>query len=83
MQIRPAAIALVVLRGAAIFLGGFTLIGLIGEIRGRTADVSLWWVDLHDVASLARIGLLGALGVLLIGWGGRSAPEHAGAAPWP
>ena len=74
MQIRPAAIALVVLRGAAIFLGGFTLIGLIGEIRGRTADVSLWWVDLHDVASLARIGLLGALGVLLIGWGGRSAP---------
>jgi vancomycin permeability regulator SanA len=58
------------LRGAALFLAGFTGIGLIGEIRGRTLDPSLWWVDLGDLDSAARrlllaaiAGLLGALAV--------------------
>jgi vancomycin permeability regulator SanA len=74
MHIRSLVIAAVIFRGAAIFLGGFTLIGLIGEVRGRTADVSLWWVDLHDLPGLVRIGLLGVLSVLLIGWGARNEP---------
>ena len=74
MQIRLMAIAHLLLRGAASFLGAFTLVGLIGELRGRTADTSLWLVDLHDVPSLVRIALLAAFGVLLIGWGARSAP---------
>ena len=74
MQIRLLAIAHVLLRGAASFLGAFTLIGLIGEVRGRTTDVSLWIVDLHELASPIRVALLAAFGVLLIGWGARSAP---------
>ena len=74
MRTRLTAVAHVLLRGTAMFLGAFTLIGLIGEVRGRTTDASLWFVDLHDVPSVARFALLGAFGVLLIGWGARSAP---------
>ena len=67
-------VAFLVLRGGAIFLGVFTLVGLIGELRGGTSDVNLLWVDIHDMPSAARIGLLGAFGGLLIVWGVRSAP---------
>jgi vancomycin permeability regulator SanA len=74
MQTRLIIGAHVLLRGAGIFLGAFTLIGLIGEVRGRTTDVSLWFVDLHDVPTVVRLALLGAFSALLIGWGARSAP---------
>jgi vancomycin permeability regulator SanA len=65
---RTHAIVLVGLRGAAIFLGTFTLIGLVGELRGRTADVSLWWIDLHDLPPAVRVGLLGVFAGLLLAW---------------
>ena len=53
-------------------LGGFTLLGLVGELRGRTADVSLWWVDIRDLPDLLRLLLLGAFAVLLMAWAVRS-----------
>jgi vancomycin permeability regulator SanA len=62
------------LRGLALFLGVFTLIGLIGELRGRTTDLSLWWVDLRDLPGVLRIGLLTALSGLLVAWAVRAAP---------
>ena len=74
MRHQTERVALLVLRGGAIFLGVFTLVGLIGELRGRTADVNLWWVDVHDLPGAVRIGLLGTFGGLLFVWGVRSAP---------
>ena len=49
-------------------LGGFSLVGLVGELRGRTADVSLWWIDLRDLPDVVRIALVGAFAVLLLAW---------------
>ncbi len=57
-----------VLRGAALFLAVFTLIGLVGEARGRTADMSLWWIDLHDLPFGERFAFLGAVSCLLGAW---------------
>ena len=57
-----------VLRGAAMFLAVFTLIGLVGEARGRTADMSLWWIDLHDLPFGERFAFLGAVSCLLGAW---------------
>ena len=34
-------------RAAALFLGGFTLLNLLGEWRRAGFDASLWWVDLR------------------------------------
>jgi uncharacterized SAM-binding protein YcdF (DUF218 family) len=64
------------LRGFSLFLGAFTLVGLVGELRGRTTDVSLWWIDLRDLPPMLRIGLLGALSGLLVLWAIRSAPSR-------
>src|SRR4029077_7370026 len=60
-------------RGWAFVLGGFTLIGLVGELRGRTADVNLWWVDLRDLPDFVRILVLGAFAVLVLAWAARPA----------
>jgi len=73
----PAGIAAVVLRGAALFLAVFTLIGIIGELRGRTLDPSLWWVDIHDVPNAARLLLLAAIAVLLAAWAVRPSAGRA------
>lgn len=55
------------LRGAALFVAAFLLIGLVGEARGRTLDPSLWLLDLHDVSPAVRMaGLSAAVG--LLGW---------------
>jgi vancomycin permeability regulator SanA len=72
--IRPGAIAL---RGLALFLGCFTIVGLIGELRGRTIDVSLWWIDLRDIAGVIRIPLLASFGGLLLSWAVRAVPGVA------
>jgi vancomycin permeability regulator SanA len=66
--VRPRPLLLYPARGWALVLGGFTLIGLLGELRGRTADVSLWWVDLRDLPDLVRTVLLGAFAVVLVVW---------------
>ena len=62
------------LRGLALFLGVFALIGLMGELRGRTTDLSLWWVDLRDLPGVLRIALLTAFSGLLVAWAVRAAP---------
>jgi vancomycin permeability regulator SanA len=43
----------------------------VGELRGRTADVSLWWVDIRDLPDLVRILLLGTFAVLVVAWAAR------------
>ena len=74
MRARVHAFTLVVLRGAAVFFAAFTVIGLAGEIRGRTLDVSLWWIDLRDLPTIPRLVLLGAFAGLVATWAIRLAP---------
>lgn len=57
-----------VVRGLALFLGAFIAIGLVGELRGRTLDPSLWWIDLGDLSPVIRIALLGSFAVVAIAW---------------
>jgi vancomycin permeability regulator SanA len=60
-------------RGGAIVLGGFVLIGLVGELRGRTMDVNRWWVDIGDLPGVVRVAILGTFGVFLLAWAVRPA----------
>jgi vancomycin permeability regulator SanA len=62
------------MRSAALFLAAFTLVGVVGELRGRTMDVSLWWIGLGDLPAVARLLLLAALAGLLAAWAIRPAP---------
>jgi vancomycin permeability regulator SanA len=61
-------------RVAALFLAIFTLIGLIGELRGRATDLSLWWVDIRDLAGIVRLPLLAVFAATLFLWAVRFAP---------
>ena len=72
---RLTALSLPALRGVALFLALFTATALVGEVRGRTADMSLWWIDLHDLAWAERFALLGAVSCLLGAWAVRPMAE--------
>jgi uncharacterized SAM-binding protein YcdF (DUF218 family) len=71
---RVVQTAAVALRGLALFLGAFTIVGLVGELRGRTSDVSLWWIDLRDLLGILRIALLASFAGLLVTWAIRARP---------
>ena len=68
MRARLASVGLLAIRGAALFLAAFTLVGIAGELRGRTLDVSLWWVDLRDLPTVVRLVLLAGFAGLLGAW---------------
>ncbi len=68
MTNRIVAISSAAARGAALFLGVMTLIGVIGELRGRTGDLSLWWVDLRDLDHFVRLALLATFASVAIAW---------------
>jgi vancomycin permeability regulator SanA len=74
---RVVQTAAVALRGLALFLGAFTIVGLVGELRGRTSDVSLWWIDLRDLPGILRIALLASFAGLLVTWAIRARPGVA------
>jgi hypothetical protein len=55
-------------RGLALFLGGFTLLNVAGDLRFAGADANLWWIDFWPLPlSVSRL-LLAALAVVLIAW---------------
>jgi vancomycin permeability regulator SanA len=37
----------VLARGLALFLGGFTLLNVVGSVRSAGFDANLWWIDLR------------------------------------
>jgi vancomycin permeability regulator SanA len=64
-------------RGAALFLAVFTMVGLVGELRGRATDMSLWWVDVRDVPPFVRLFVLAAFAGFLLAWVLRKTPGLA------
>jgi uncharacterized SAM-binding protein YcdF (DUF218 family) len=69
-------------RGLALFLGGFTLLNLAGDLVARGFDANLWWIDLGTAPhpSWVRSGrlpppavaaILAGAAVLLVAFGAR------------
>jgi vancomycin permeability regulator SanA len=68
VRARVETAAGLVLRGGALFVALFLVIGIVGEVRGRTLDPSLWLLDLHDVPAPARLLGLGLAAGILGTW---------------
>jgi uncharacterized SAM-binding protein YcdF (DUF218 family) len=60
-----------VARAIAIFLGGFSLLNLVGELRVTGFDANLWWIDFRPLPPwMSRLALAGA-GISLLAYGVR------------
>jgi vancomycin permeability regulator SanA len=67
--VRTAALVISALaRGCGLFYGGLAMLAVAAELRGRTADMSLWWIDLRMAAAPARIALLVLVAGVLVAW---------------
>ena len=53
-------------RGMAMFLGGFTLLNLVGELRASGFDANEWWIDLRVLPREMSDGVLAVAGVVLV-----------------
>ena len=53
-------------RGVALFLGIFTLLNLLGDLRVRGFDLNLWWVDLRVLPGYVADPFLFLCGLLLV-----------------
>jgi len=60
----PAAVA----RGLALFIGGFTLLGVVGAARSAGFDATIWWVAVPFVPRLVSAGLLAAVGFAFVAY---------------
>jgi uncharacterized SAM-binding protein YcdF (DUF218 family) len=56
---------LIVSRSAALFLGGFSLLNLLGEFQHPGFDANLWWIDLRPAPLPLLRGLLAFAGLVL------------------
>jgi uncharacterized SAM-binding protein YcdF (DUF218 family) len=55
-------------RGLALFLGGFTLLNLVGDLRFRGAGANIWWIDFPLLPPVMRQLLLALIAVLLLAY---------------
>ena len=57
-------------RGIALFLGGFSLVNLVGELRRPHFDANLWWIDLRSLPYWLAVTLLviGSIALLAFGF---------------
>ena len=55
-------------RGLALFLGGFSLLNVLGGFRRAGFDANLWWIDLRFVPRVVAEPLLLISAVCLIGF---------------
>lgn len=61
-------------RGLAAVAGVLALLAVVAELRGHTTDLSLWWIDLRDVAAPVRLAFLAVAGLAFLAWALRRAP---------
>jgi vancomycin permeability regulator SanA len=62
------ALAAGVARGAAVLYGLLALLAVVAELRGASAGLSLWWIDLGVLPAPVRIVALAAGGAILLAW---------------
>ena len=55
-------------RGLALFVGGFTLVNVIGSWRHEMLDFNIWWVALPLGGRIAHAGLLALLAAALLAY---------------
>ncbi|HET6494520.1 MAG TPA: YdcF family protein [Thermoleophilia bacterium] len=60
-------------RGLALFLGLFSLLNLVGELRSSGFDQNIWWLDLRPLPTTPSAIMLALAGALLVCWGLRPA----------
>ncbi len=56
-------------RGLALFLGGFSLLNLVGGFRSAGLDANLWWIDLRWLPSAPANALLLVSAISLVTFG--------------
>ena len=56
-------------RGLALFLGGLSLLNLLGHLRSTHLDANLWWIDLHWLPQSLANFLLVVCSVFLFAFG--------------
>jgi vancomycin permeability regulator SanA len=57
-----------VARGLALFIGGFTLLGVVGATRSEALDANVWWVAVPSVPRVVGAALLAAVGVAFVAY---------------
>jgi uncharacterized SAM-binding protein YcdF (DUF218 family) len=57
-----------VARGLALFIGGFTLLNLVGDFRFAGPSANIWWIDFPLLPPLASKTLLAAIALVLIAY---------------
>jgi vancomycin permeability regulator SanA len=55
-------------RAVAVFIGGFSLLNLVGELRYPGFDANHWWIDLRPADPLAARIFLAVVSILLIAY---------------
>ena len=60
----PAAVA----RGLALFIGGFTLLSVVGTARSAAFDANIWWVAVPIAPRPVSAALLAAAGVASVAY---------------
>lgn len=61
-------------RGVALFIGGFSLLNVLGDVASPGFDANRWWIDLRPLPHPLALTLLGVSGALLLGHGLDPAP---------
>jgi len=68
-------------RGLALFIGGFTLLSVIGAARSDALDANIWWVAVPFVPRLVSAALLAAVGAAFVAYA--VAPRMRAWRRWP
>ena len=68
---RPSCLTSIA-RGLALFIGGFTLVGVIAELRSPGFDMNVWWIDLRWLPAVLANLVLAVSGVIFIAFGLRT-----------
>lgn len=55
-------------RALALFIGGFSLLNIVGELRYRGFDANLWWIDFRPNPPLLSRTFLGVSSIFLIAY---------------
>jgi vancomycin permeability regulator SanA len=55
-------------RGLALFLGLFTFINFIAEVRSEGLDANLWWIDLRALPTPLAVAMLAAASLALLAY---------------